>query len=205
MPRTTTAFTIVILAAVALSNVAAVAEPAPPGFQRGGAYIGFEYGAGGSGVEYERAGVKHERDEDTGVAVGLRIGYAFNPYVSLGIAARSYGHQNRDDRYTIGSTAIIATIYPAGGGFFLRSGIGGCTLETKLAEDADPNDPDLVDEFEVKGGLVALGLGYEWMATENFSLGFVLDVRGGAAEDFDEFENIVFAESTLGLTMNYFY
>ena len=47
-------------------------------------------------------------------------------------------------------------------------GIGGCALETRLAEDADPNDPGLVEEF-------------------------------------DDFETIGFTESTLGLTMNYFY
>jgi len=169
---------------------------------RKGLFLGVDVGAGGSYLEYEKNGQKYESEEDSGGALGLRFGYAFNPYFSLAIEGRGYGHADDDFDYGIGSTTLMATMYPMGGGFFLRVGLGGAVLKTEVPSDTDD---ELIGEFEEEGGVIALGLGYEWMVSEHFGVGLALDARGGATEDFGEFEDVGFAESTLGLTMNYFF
>jgi hypothetical protein len=192
-----------MVALLAASILTAGAVQAQTGkLERRGFFGGLDFGVGAGQVQYEQDGVQYDSEEKAGAGLGLRLGYAFNPYFSLSADVRGFGMEDDDLRYGIGSSALVATVYPAGGGFFLRVGAGGARLETEFTDDADR---DLVREFDERGAIVTFGLGYEWLVNEHFSLGLALDARGGMVEDFGDIEDVEFGESTLGLSMNYFF
>lgn len=194
----TALFLLVIVAALAAAASAARADEMR--LERQGFFVGFDYGAGGSGLRFDRAGQEYESDEDDGTAAALRLGYAFCPHFSLGLEARAYHHHGDDFDYTIGSSLVMATFYPAGGGFFLRLGVGSSVIETDVP---DGSDEPLITDFEEHGVAVGFGLGYDWFVSDHFALGLALDLRGAGVEDFGDFEDVMAGESTLGLTTSY--
>jgi hypothetical protein len=200
--RITMALGLLVIAAVLASASTSIAGE--PRHQRQGFFLGLDAGIGGSYLEYEKDGQKYESDEDDaeGGAMAFRMGYAFNPYFSLSLDMRGFSHLGDDFDYSLGTSTISATVYPMGGGFFLRAGLGGATLETEV--DDDSTDP-LIEEFEEHGVALGFGLGYDWFATEHFAIGLSLEMRGACTEDFDDFENVCVGESALGVTMNYYF
>jgi len=198
--RFTMALSLLILAAVVLG--AASSASAAPRVDRHGFFLGLDLGAGGGGLEYEKGGQTYESDDDQGCILGLRAGYAFNPYFSLSFDHREFHHEGDDFEYKLNTGTITATVYPMGGGFFMRFGVGAGCLETEVPGDSD--DP-LIEEFEEEGGVLGFGLGYDWMVNEHFAIGLSLDARGLALEDFGEFEDLRAGEGSLGVTMNYYF
>ncbi|MEZ4387066.1 MAG: hypothetical protein R3D98_05730 [Candidatus Krumholzibacteriia bacterium] len=189
---------VIILTVVAAGS----ARAGEPRLDRHGFFAGLDLGAGGSHFEYTKNGQTYESDEDNGGAVGLRLGYAFNPYFSLSLDARGYGHQADDFDYSLGSSTLSATVYPMGGGFFFRVSAGHACLETDVPSDT--RDP-LIEEFDECGPALGLGLGYDWMVNRHFAIGLSLESRGAAIDDFGEFTDVKIGESSLGATMNYYF
>lgn len=199
--RYTMALSLIILAAVALGAGNAAAEPR---HDRQGFFLGLDLGAGGGGVEWDNAGQTFKSEEDAGLAGTVRLGYAFNPYFSLSLDQRGFEHNDDDFEYSLNSTALNATVYPMGGGFFLRMGVGAGQFESTVGED---NDDPLAAELDETGGVVSFGLGYDWMVNEHFAIGLSADARGLVIDDdeLDGLENFKSGEGSLGLTMNYYF
>lgn len=200
--RITMALALLVIAAVLAS--ASSSHAGEPRTERQGFFLGFDLGAGGSYLEYEKNGQTYESDEDDSHGSGgtFRVGYAFNPHVLLSLDMRGFNHFGDEFDYDLGTSTVTATIYPTGGGFFLRCGVGGARLETDVPDDTDDA---LIEEFDENGAALALGLGYDWMVNEHFAIGLALAARGAVFEDFGEFEDVRAAESTFGVTMNYYF
>jgi len=189
-----------LIIAIAVAAIAP-AHAGEPRQARQGFFIGADLGLGGSHLEWEKDGQKYESGDDDGGAAGIRIGYAFNPYFSLSFDARGYGHEG-DEQYSIGTTTLSATIYPMGGGFFIRLSGGQAYLETEVeGDDVDP----LFAEFKEHGGTLGLGLGYDWMVSEHAAIGLSLESRGVVIEDFDDFDEVTAGESTIGANMTFYF
>lgn len=193
-----TASLVVLLATLAAAHVAT----AEPRHDREGFFVGLDIGAAGAGFEFEKDGRTYEYDDNSGGALGVRLGYAFNPYVILSLEGHSFGHSGSDFDFELCSRTLSATVYPAGGGFYLRAGLGVAKFETELH---DGNDDEAIEEFDEDGGAIALGLGYDWMVNEHLAVGLGLETRGMAFDDFGDFEETVAGEGALGLTMNYYF
>lgn len=188
-----------ILFLTAILAGAAIAEPR---HDRQGFFMGLDLGAAGSGFEFDKGHKTYEYDDQSGAALGVRLGYAFNPYVSLSLEGRGFGYTGNDFDYNLCTRTLSVTVYPAGGGFYLRTGLGASRFETELHDD---NDDAVIEEIDEDGGAIALGLGYDWMLNQHFAIGLGAEARGAAFDDFGDFEDFVAAESSLGLTMNYYF
>ena len=195
-----------ILVAVALiTMVAQVVTAHEPERVRHGFFLGADLGMGGATLKYEIDGVDYETEEDLGAGLTLRLGYQFVPWFSLSLDARGVGQGQEDDHIlVVGSSAIIATFYPGGGGFFIRLGVGGACITTELPADYDTRT-GLARVIDEETGITVFGLGYEWMANEHFSLGLSMEARGGEIDDFDEITDATIGEATFGLSMNYYF
>jgi len=169
---------------------------------RHGWFGGLDLGLGGTHLEYEKNGHDFESDDDTGAGLGVRLGYAFSPVFTLAIEARGAGQDDDGYEYNTASTSLLMTFYPGRGGFFLRTGVGSAHVETEIPANADPLREQAIDKH---APVFAFGLGYEWMVSRNVALGLALEARGGEIDDFDQVEDITFGESTLGVTMNWFF
>lgn len=189
---------LIIVAALAAAGSASAGEARD---QRQGFFMGLDLGIGSSHLEWEKDGQQYESGDHDGGAVGIRLGYAFNPYFSLSLDARGYGHEG-DEQYAIGTTTLSATVYPMGGGFFIRLSGGQACLETEVeGDDIDP----LFAEFKEHGGTLGLGLGYDWMVSDHVALGLSLESRGVVVEDFDDYDEVTAGESTIGANMTYYF
>ncbi len=60
------------------------------------------------------------------------------------------------------------------------SGVGGAVLEFDQGDRSHKYD-------ELEGGVLAQGLGYDWMINEHFAIGLSIDSRGAAIDDLDGF------------------
>lgn len=194
IPRT------VSLLAVAALLIAASVAGAEPSRDRSGFFLGLDVAGGGGGFEFEKGGQKYEYRDQTGSAFGFRVGYGFNSYVSLAIEGRSFAHQSGDFETSLCSQTLLATVYPTGGGFFLRAGVGAAMFQVDLGDDEGDG---VLEEFDESGGVIALGLGYDWAVSEHFAIGLSADARGAVIDDFGSFEEMAVGEGTLGATMTY--
>jgi len=167
-----------------------------------GLFLGLDMNSGGGGLEYEIDGEKFKSEENIGAGGGIRFGFAFNQYVSLAVEGRGFAYRTDDLDYALGSGLLVVTVYPAGGGFYLKLGMGAGGI---VAEARDGVDPESVVEFDEEAGVGAFGLGYEWMVNPNFGLGVAWDMTGLVSDDFDDVEDLVAGSSTLGLAMNYYF
>jgi Outer membrane protein beta-barrel domain len=195
--RIPSAISLLIIASLLIAASVAGAEPSR---DRNGFFLGLDVAGGGMGFEFEKGGKKHEYRDQTGSALGIRLGYAFNSYVSLAIEGRSFGHKSGDFETSLCSQTLLTTVYPTGGGFFLRAGLGTAKFEVNLADDEGDG---VLEEFDEEGGAIALGLGYDWAVNEHFAIGLSADVRGAVIDDFGSFEEMAIGEGTLGATMAY--
>jgi len=201
-----------ILALVAVVVVVAQAAEAQTGNDkpvRDGFFIGADLGVGGAGLKYEIDGQEYESSDDLedvfGGGATLRLGYQFTPWFGLSVDARGVGMGQDDDHViAVASSVIMATFYPGSGGFFIRVGVGAARIHVEIPDDYD-TETGLAREFEKDTSITALGLGYEWMVNEHYSLGFALDARGSDVCNFDEFDDFEFGEATFGVSMNYFF
>ncbi len=189
------ASTLMFLTLTALLIGASVAG-AEPSRDRDGFFLGLDIGSGGMGYEFKKAGKTYEYSDQTGSALGLRLGYAFNSYISLALEGRSFGHRSGDYETSLCTQTLLATVYPAGGGFFLRAGLGAAKFEVDLGDD-------VIEEFDEDGGAIALGLGYDWAVSDRFAIGLSAEMRGAVFDDFGAFEEMAVGAGTLGASMTY--
>jgi len=201
MTRHARNLTAALLAALILAaGLAQAAENTP---DRRGFFAGLDLGVGGAALEWEQDGVDHDTDENPAAGMTLRLGYHFSPVFALTLDTRGVGFDDDGHELDIKSTVLMAKFHPGGGGFFLRAGAGHGCITSELDHDATETDAiELDDEHAL---MIAFGLGYEWMVSDSFSLGLALDARGAELDDMDAVKDIRFGESTLGLTMNWFF
>ncbi len=202
------ALKILVLVALIVA-VTQAAEAGTGNHVRKGFFLGADLGVGGAGVSYEIDGQKYESHDDfkdvLGGGMTLRMGYQFAPWFGLSIDARGVGQGGEDDHViAVASSVIMGTFYPGNGGFFIRLGFGGARVHVEVPDDYVLED-GLAREFEKDTNVTAFGLGYEWMVNSHYSLGFAVDARGGEIDDFDELGDINFGETTVGVSMNYFF
>ena len=177
------------------------------GHARQGWFAGLDLGAGSAKLEYEQDGTGFESDDTTALGVTLRVGYQFSRCFALTLDTRGVGREDDGQELAIGSTVLMAKLHPGGRGFFIRGGLGRGCITTEFDADADDAAdqaelPDLDDEHAL---ILAFGVGYEWMVSDSFSLGLAFDARGAELDDQDDLTDIKFGESTLGVTMNWFF
>ncbi|MFH1845080.1 MAG: hypothetical protein ABIF77_17975 [bacterium] len=170
--------------------------------ERKGVVAGLEIGHGGSQVEYLRNNQNFTSEEESGCALGLRVGYGFTNSFTLTLDGMGYCQDHHGEEYVMSSTVLMFTYYPDAGGFFLRAGFGGGRLESNRPEDDD--DP-LAVEFEENAGVLAFGLGYEWRLSKSLALGLAFDARGGVVEDFADLQDITLGHGSLGLHCNLYF
>ncbi len=191
--------TLVLIASLA-TTVAAQAGQVRE--NRHGFFGGLDFGTGEMRIEYTKNGHKWESGDVPSASLGLRFGYAFSPRFTLALDARGTGRDDHDRDYGIGSAALVATLYPTGGGFYLRAGLGAAGLSTELPDDVDTTREEAIEKG---AGVAAFGLGYEWMMSKAFSLGLGVETRSSMSQDFGDLQDVSFCESSLGLRMNWMF
>ncbi len=169
---------LIIIAAVAALATPALGKSFP--HHRQGLQLGFGLGGGGFQVVRQHAGTTTHSPTEQGGVVALRIGYAFDSRFVLGLESASLSRQYADGSVTISTFVLNLTWHPAGGGFFVRGGLG--TGAAQLAASLGPIALSATDG----GPAVALGLGYEWRLTRTFALGGAIDLRGLDLDDTAE-------------------
>lgn len=205
----TLAMTVVL--AIGPATTAAHACPADGeegcGHERHGWFAGLDLGAGTAKLEYEQDGNKVESDDTAALGVTLRLGYQFSRCFALTLDTRGVSREDDGQELSIGSTVLMAKLHPGGRGFFVRGGVGRGCITTEFDTDADQaaDQPELATLDDEHALILAFGVGYEWMVNDSFSLGLALDARGAELDDQDDLTDIKFGESTLGITMNWFF
>ena len=102
---------------------------------------------------------------------GLRGGYAFSNAFAVTLEGVGFGSSAGDRDWGMGAGLVAVTWWPAGGGFFVRGGLGSGGGEMLLRESGE-----VVEFSDRAAGL--FGIGYEWQLGRNFALGLAADGFG---------------------------
>ena len=191
---------LVVLTLVLLTALAATARAGEFPNERKGPVLGFNLGTGGGKFEFERLGVKVDKELD-GVFGGIgRIGYGVSNSVIISLEGHLFDKSNSEVDVQGVDTLLMLTWYPGGGGFFLRGGLGGGAANVKLL-----GPPHLIDweerESEEAGGF---GLGYEWRLGRQFALGVALDVQVMRFDDLLLFKDTYLGHGAMSVQLNWY-
>jgi len=168
-----------------------------PDANRLGLFVGIGAGGGGSTVSYKEGSRNIFEDPIGGGAGSLRVGYAINSRVAISLEGFGFGAEEDNEDSGLGAALVTATWHPAGGGFFLRAGIGGGGGEFI--------HPDTGELKKIERRLAGLfGLGYDWDLGEKFSLGFSVDTITLEADDALGYEEGHIGSSSLSVQFNWF-
>jgi hypothetical protein len=129
---------------------------------RSGFMLGFGIGGGSQGIE-------DEDDRESSAIGDFRIGYAVQPdlavHLESSVWSKTFDDLDGEVTWTFATTTAALTVYPGGGGGFLRGGIGFGTASVEL-----DTGPFTVSADESGFGVLAAA-GYEWRLTRMFALG----------------------------------
>ncbi len=187
-----------IVIALSILTLATASDAGEFAHERQGFIIGLSTGSGCGGLEYEQGGKTIEIDELVGSTGTFRIGYGFSDSWTLTLDAQGFEHDSRNSTMELGSAVIAGTWYPRAGGFFVRLGLGGGESEVRI------DDIDSPLNFKEEGGVIALGLGYEWRVSRNFALGLGLEARGYAFDDFDGLKEMTLGNGNCSILMTWY-
>ncbi|MBE0567252.1 MAG: hypothetical protein IH621_14930 [Krumholzibacteria bacterium] len=138
---------------------------------RKGWLVGFNAGWGSSSYG-ATVGTRTFSDDPYGGSLGaLRGGYAFSNAFAVTLEGYGFGSSAGQDDWGMGAGFATVTWWPAGGGFFVRGGLGAGGGEVLLRETGR--------KLEIEGkGAALFSLGYEWQLGRNFALGVAADAFG---------------------------
>ena len=129
---------------------------------RNGWLVGFGLGAGS-------AGVSGGGSRETGGAVSLRLGYAFQPQFSLELDSNGWSKSQDGATLTFTVTGAALNYYPGAQGFVLRAGIGSGS--GKLSASSGNTNVSATES----GLGILVGAGYEFRVRRTFAIGPQLD------------------------------
>ena len=196
--RTPLAALLLVLLALALTSVRSDAGEFP--HERKGLVLGFNLGGGEMNLEYDRFGVKVERETDAVIGGVGRIGYGLSDHVVLSLEGVGFCKDEDDVDLQARMSLLTVTWYPAGGGFFLRGGIGSGEVDLEMTGPPEAVDWDESEPEEAFG----IGLGYEWRLGRQFALGAALDARAMIFEDELVRKDIVLSNGTVSVQLNWY-
>ncbi len=129
-----------------------------------GFWGGFGFGAGSLGIDGGTG-------RDTGVMGYLKLGGTINERFLLGMESNAWTKDETGVRVTHTNTSAVAYFYPsATSGLFLKGGLGWSRLSVEV----------LGISVAENGGGAVLGLGYDVLVGDNWSITPVLNFNGGA-------------------------
>ena len=202
MKHPMTLITLTLLFTLAVTGVFAQDDkpdcPCPcPESNRQGLFLGIGLGGGDSTVSY-KDGSRHIWEEPFSGATGsLRIGYAINPKFAIALEGYGFGTEENDEEWGLGAALATATWHPAGGGFFLKAGVGGGGGEF--------SHPETGELKKIERRLAGLfGLGYDWDLGEKFSLGLSVEAISMEADEALGYDEGHIGSSSLGVQFNWF-
>jgi hypothetical protein len=163
----------VILLAMSLPSLAAAAGPYPQ--TRQGWLVGFGVGGGSAAISVGSA----TSDREAGGAGTFRVGYAFQPQLSLELDANTWTKTENSVTLSFSVATAAINYYPGASGLVLRGGIGSGSADATI----------LVGSHSFKGSESGLGLtfgaAYEFRVTRTFAIGPQLDYSLAKFSDFD--------------------
>jgi hypothetical protein len=129
---------------------------------RDGWLVGFGIGGGS-------AGVSGDDNREGGTAGSFRVGYAFQPEVSLELNSTGWSKSESGTTVTFTVTGVALNYYPGAQGFVLRGGAG---LGSASATEKSGSTTFSASE---SGLGVLLGAGYEFRVRRTFAIGPQID------------------------------
>jgi len=132
---------------------------------RQGWLVGFGFGGGSAG--FSSGGPSSDREG--GGAGSFRLGYAFQPQLSLELNSNGWYKEINSVTYTLSTVTAAVNYYPGASGLALRAGIGfgGSTAGTHSGNTTTTTS-------ETGLGLT-VGAGYEFRLTRTFAIGPQVD------------------------------
>lgn len=128
---------------------------------RQGWLIGLGGGGGTSGISVPGA----SSDRETGFGGSFRVGYAFNPQLSLELNSNAWTKEQSGTRVTFAASGPALNYYPGQQGFVLRAGVGVGSGEASVQAGSAT-----ITTSETGLGVLG-GLGYEFRVARRFALG----------------------------------
>lgn len=156
---------------------------------RQGWLVGFSAGGGSAGI----SSGGESSDREGGAAGSFRVGYAFNPDLSLEYNSNAWAKSKDGVTIAYSTNTAALNFYPGHNGFVLRGGVGfgSGQLATKV------NNSTLTTSESGFG--FNLGAAYEFRVTRTFAIGPQVDYGWTTLSDFDA--NWV----TVGLGFNWYF
>jgi hypothetical protein len=162
-----------VLVALLLPSIALAAGPYPQ--TREGWLVGFGVGGGSAGLTADNV----SSDREGGAAGSFRVGYAFQPQLSLEL--NTNGWTKEQDGVTVSFSVIAAALnfYPGAQGLVLRGGLGGGSGTAQVQVGS------LVVKETKSGFGITAGAGYEFRVTRTFAVGPQVDFGWTSLDTFD--------------------
>jgi outer membrane protein with beta-barrel domain len=153
---------------VAVAIVVLASPPARAGSYpnlRQGWLVGLGMGGGSAEVTDASGGSGRE----TGFAGSFRVGYAFNPTISLELGSNAWVKDENGTTVTFSFAGPTLNFYPGATGLVLRGGVGAGTVDLSTSFGGGTFSAS-------ESGLgLSVGAGYEFRVTRRFALGPQVD------------------------------
>ncbi len=173
MSRRACAVVSVILLAMSVPSLAAAAGPYPQ--TRQGWLVGFGVGGGSAAISVDGT----SSDREAGGAGSFRVGYAFQPELSLELNANTWTKTENSVTLSFSVATAAINYYPGASGLVLRGGIGAGSADATIQ----------VGRTRISGNESGLGLtfgaAYEFRVTRTFAIGPQVDYSLAKFSDFD--------------------
>jgi hypothetical protein len=123
----------------------------------------------GLGMGGGSAGISDGSNRETGFAGSFRLGYAFNPTISLELGSNAWLKDENGTTVTFSFAGPTLDFYPGASGLVLRGGVGVGTVDVSTSFGGGTFSAS-------ESGLgLSVGAGYEFRVTRRFALGPQVD------------------------------